>query len=69
MEVEVNAWKEVVCAAECEECRCCYDLICRVCGDHYAECPCPGPTMDEEYEYKEANNALYARRKDEEALK
>ena len=38
------------------------DFICHQCGNEYADCPCPGPTMDDEYEYKEEGGELYARK-------
>lgn len=37
---------------------------CSVCGGEYIDCPCPGPTQDEEYEYEEFDGFLYARRRD-----
>ncbi len=55
-----NDWTLVVCIADCtrnED----DDLICPQCGDEYGDCECPGPTMDE-YEYKEENGKLYARK-------
>jgi hypothetical protein len=49
-------WRPVVFAAEVDpdtdECPCC--------GGDYADCPCPGPTMDG-YEYEEHDGILYAR--------
>ena len=51
-----GAWQRVVFAAECEP-----DGICPVCGVDYADCPCPGPTMEEEYDYREVNGVLWAR--------
>lgn len=33
---------------------------CSLCGHDYAECGCPGPTMDG-YEYREFGGVLYAR--------
>lgn len=36
------------------------DGNCSICGQDYAECPCPGPTM-EQYEYREIGGHLYAR--------
>lgn len=44
-----------------EPCDC--DVICSVCGQPYAECPCPGPTQDDEYYYLEVGGVMYARRK------
>lgn len=37
---------------------------CSVCGGDYTECPCPGPTMEDEYDYKEEDGELYAALKD-----
>ena len=42
-----NTWVRVVFSDECDEFGNC--PICRI---DYTECPCPGPTMDEEYEYR-----------------
>lgn len=59
-------WKEVVFADECiyqdwDDDRECPE--CPKCHMDYSECPCPGPTQDDEYEYKEFNGKLYARAK------
>ena len=58
MTEKTKQWQRVVFAADCEP-----DGLCPVCGIDYAECPCPGPTMDDEYEYIERNDVLYARPK------
>jgi hypothetical protein len=57
-------WIKVVFAADCDdpwdtdgEC-----LVCPNCQIEYAECPCPGPHQDEEFEYQERRGVLYARR-------
>jgi len=50
-------WVRVVFSADCDE-----DGNCPVCGTDYTECECPGPTMDDEYEYREVRGVLYARR-------
>jgi hypothetical protein len=50
-----RAWKKVVFSADCDE-----DGNCPVCGIDYADCGCPGPTMDG-YDYKSVNGELYAR--------
>lgn len=42
-----NDWQRVIFSADCDE-----DGDCPVCGIDYAECACPGPTMDG-YEYRE----------------
>jgi hypothetical protein len=49
-------WKRVVFAADCDE-----DGNCPVCGTDYGECGCPGPTMDDTWEYREHNGVLQAR--------
>jgi hypothetical protein len=45
-------WKKVVFASECDE-----DGNCPTCGIDYAECGCPGPTMDD-HEYREDKNGI-----------
>jgi hypothetical protein len=47
----------VVFAVQCDE-----DGNCPVCGIDYAECACPGPTMEDEYDYKWIMGILYAKR-------
>jgi hypothetical protein len=59
-----DGWVRVVFAAECDD----PDgdgefLICPYCGIDYADCPCPGPHQDDEYDYEERADGLYARRK------
>jgi hypothetical protein len=53
-----ETWKKVVFAAQCDE-----DGNCPVCGIDYAECTCPGPTMEDEYDYKWVRGVLYAKPK------
>lgn len=53
-------WKKVVTAADCRPCECCDEPFCDECGEHYADCDCPGPTQDDEYQYKEEGGILYA---------
>lgn len=36
------------------------DGICTICAGDYADCGCPGPTMDD-HEYLEVDGVLYAR--------
>ena len=48
-------WQRVVFSADTDE-----DGNCPVCGIDYAECDCPGPTM-EEYEYRVMDGVLWAR--------
>lgn len=55
----MNGWVEVVFAADCDE-----DGDCPKCAVDYAECQCPGPTQEEEYEYEEFDGTLFARRLD-----
>lgn len=52
-------WQRVIFAADCEP-----DGMCPVCEDDYADCPCPGPTQDDEYEYRDHDGVLQARRKE-----
>jgi hypothetical protein len=54
------AWQKVVFSADCDE----YG-DCPICCIDYSECPCPGPTMEEEYEYRVINGELYARERDD----
>lgn len=51
-----GAWRKVVFASDCNE-----DGDCPVCRVDYAECDCPGPTMDG-YEYREGPSGLWARK-------
>lgn len=59
-----DGWVPVVFASEC------LDLfgggeilICPICEIEYADCPCPGPHQDDEFEYQEAGDRLWARPK------
>lgn len=36
---------------------------CPVCKSSYTDCPCPGPSMETEYDYKEIKGILYAKKK------
>jgi hypothetical protein len=54
-------FSKVVFADQCHPCDFCEDLICSVCGDHYSECDCIGPTEDN-VEYTEINGELYGKR-------
>ena len=51
-------WKRAVFAADCDD-----DGNCPVCKIDYAECSCPGPTM-ENHEYKTVDGVLLAREKE-----
>ena len=52
-----SPWQLVVFSADCDE-----DGNCPFCGIDYAECGCPGPTQEEDYEYLEIEGVLFARR-------
>lgn len=60
----MSEWKKVVMACECPACEMCGEPVCLVCQDHYADCECPGPHQDDEYEYHILNGVLYAKRLD-----
>jgi len=46
-------------SGDCDE-----DGICPECGEDFGDCPCPGPTMEEEYDYCEFDGILYAKPKE-----
>ena len=51
-------WLRVVFSADCDE-----DGNCPQCTIDYADCGCPGPTQEDDYEYREdADGVLWARR-------
>lgn len=52
-----SEWLRVIHSCECDE-----EGNCPVCGIDYAECPCPGPTQEDEFEYDERADGLWARR-------
>jgi hypothetical protein len=55
-----KVWRKVIFSCDCDE-----DGNCPVCGIDYADCDCPGPTMDDEYEYMEDKDGeLWARKKE-----
>ncbi len=56
-------WQKIVFADELKPCDCCEEPWCEKHNDHYADCDCLGPTMDDEVEYKEKDGILYGRRK------
>lgn len=60
-----NPWVRVVLAAECAPCSLCGEPLCEGCGEHYADCECPGPHQDDLYEYETSGEGLYARRRPE----
>ena len=53
------SWKKVIHAYELDQ-----DGNCPVCNVDYADCECPGPTQDDEYDYKVENNELFAKLKE-----
>lgn len=55
-----HEWTPVVLAAECPPCGCCGEALCPRCGDHYAECPCPGPHQDDAFYYRTRHGKLEA---------
>lgn len=65
---EHGDWQLVVCAADCAPCFDCDEPVCPVCSEHYADCECPGPTQDDEYEYRfDSAGVLWARPRSDEA--
>ena len=58
-------WQKVIFAGDCDPCDMCGEPVCPVCSMHYAECPCPGPHEDEIFDYKEVDQILYARIRDD----
>ncbi len=59
---EDDGWVLVKMATDCQPCDMCGEPFCVGCGTHYADCSCPGPHQDDEYEYKEVNGVLYAKK-------
>lgn len=37
---------KVIYASDCPPCGCCGEPFCETHGDHYADCPCIGPTQE-----------------------
>lgn len=58
----MSKWKKVIYASDCEPCEMCEEPVCPVCRVHYADCECPGPTQDDEYEYKTIDGVECARK-------
>lgn len=57
-------WQSVIHASECEACEDCGAPICPHCEAHYADCDCPGPHQDDEYEYRwDEAGRMFARKK------
>ncbi len=52
-----DGWVPVVFAADCDE-----DGSCPCCGGDFGDCGCPGPTMEDEYEYTFVDGVMYAKR-------
>ena len=50
-------WKTVIYSADCDD-----EGNRPRCRIDYAECGCPGPHQDDEFEYKETRRGLFARR-------
>lgn len=50
----LTGWKRVVFSAECDD-----DGNCPVCETDFADCGCPGPTQEDEFEYIEVKGALW----------
>lgn len=58
-------WVRVVYASDCTDADINGEvLICPNCHTDYAECPCPGPHQDDEYDYVYRGGILYARRRE-----
>jgi hypothetical protein len=55
--------KRVAFAADMIECECCGEPFCPECNDHYADCECPGPMQNDEYDYVEIEGVLWAKAK------
>lgn len=55
-------WRPVVFSADCDA-----DGNCPLCKIDYAECPCPGPTQEDEFEYSSIRGILMAREIDNSA--
>lgn len=53
-------WRPVIFFSECDA-----NGNCPLCKIDYAECPCPGPTQEDEFEYASIRGVLMARSKTE----
>lgn len=58
-------WTPVVFADQCPPCKYCGEPWCSQCESHYADCECPGPTQDDEYDYNIFNGVIYAKPKEQ----
>ena len=59
-----HKWLKVLYAHDCEPCDMCEEPVCAKCEMHYADCECPGPHQDDEFEYRDFSGIEYARRLD-----
>ena len=58
---DANGWQRVVREEDCLDSP--DGLICPMCNDDYAFCPCIGPYNTVLYEYEERDGILYCRRR------
>ena len=56
--------RRVTFAGDCPPCPHCGEPWCERCGQHYAECACPGPTQEDEWDYIELCGVLYGVRRE-----
>ena len=56
-----NEWIKVVYASELPSCEICEEKWCKKCNEHFFECECPGPHGEDEWEYQERADGLWAR--------
>ena len=57
------AWQRVVFAHDCAEDEDTGEPVCPHCEADYADCDCPGPHMEDEYDYEWRGKTLWARPK------
>lgn len=50
-----SGWRRVSYAVDCGECD-----ECSICGEHYPDCPCPGPTQDG-WDYQDFHGVMFAK--------
>lgn len=55
-----ETWRPVIFSDDCDS-----EGRCPLCKIDYAECPCPGPTQEDEFEYGSIRGVLMARPKKE----
>ena len=58
----MSEWKKVLYAHDCTPCDMCEEPVCPTCEVHYADCDCPGPHQDDEYQYRTIDGVEHARR-------